>query len=327
MGEPEEVEALAQADTLCVLCDVADGDKDTLPPATPKTEPTETAVLLQQKRKLDETAGKDVDATANVTERAKLVTAAVFVLARADEFQALRLERASVRVCHSADAQGTNLLLAHAIDRLVQFVATKGGRMIKWSTVRREVLWNYCRRDGLDSIYEFRLPNLATLSTQADALESALQRHGYTSLAALLHELAPQVDAAITAAETQQKQATLMCCPVEGCGYSTTTRRYFTGHMRVHRPEEKQHRCTHDGCTYASYSAQHLVRHMRTHTGERPFKCTHEGCSYAASQKAHLDSHVLTHSGIRPFTCAVAGCGFSCTRSWNLERHKERAHH
>ena len=135
--EPEEVEALAQADTLCVLCDVADGDKDTLPPATPKTEPTETAVLLQQKRKLDETAGKDVDATANVTERAKLVTAAVFVLARADAFQALRLEGASVRVCHSADAQGTNLLLAHAIDRLVQFVATKGGRVIKWSTVRR----------------------------------------------------------------------------------------------------------------------------------------------------------------------------------------------
>jgi uncharacterized Zn-finger protein len=97
-------------------------------------------------------------------------------------------------------------------------------------------------------------------------------------------------------------------CPLDGCGYTASQRRYIKDHLRTHTGE-RPFRCSWDGCTYASASSGHLTRHLRTHTGERPYECPVEGCRYAATQSGHLQDHIRrTHAVAKAEGGDEGGC-------------------
>lgn len=114
-------------------------------------------------------------------------------------------------------------------------------------------------------------------------------------------------------------------CPVEGCEYKATRRRYVGEHMRTHTGE-KPHKCTHPGCEYAATGSGHLIRHMSVHSGNKRHKCKVPGCNYASPQSTHLTEHMRTHSGDKPFKCTVGDCEHAFTRSWHVARHIKLKH-
>ena len=278
-------------------------------------------------------------------QKKEAVTATVYMLCRSQLFGSLQelqpevlrsrfdvepeengFAKRGALLCYGQDSNRTKLVLAMALNDIFHALqwdlAQPVENPVKWGTVRRDVLWGYKKREGASSVYLFDMSGVA-LDKHVAAIEARLPMP-IDQLLQHTFRRAASVNAKMEAdANASGNLRPVYRCEVEGCEYSSTERRYFMGHMRVHRGH-KPFRCKAPGCEYASYSSQHVTRHARVHSGERPFKCTWEGCDYAAAQKAHLQSHMLKHTGQRPFKCTFPGCEFACTRSWHLDRHMRK---
>ena len=142
-------------------------------------------------------------------------------------------------------------------------------------------------------------------------------------------------------------------CPVDGCGFVSTTVSGSKKHRRAHNNSGKLKDSPAVGISLldglagdaAGISSKaprsssvtevpvHLLemetfrkkfdvrRNIVEDVANRPFPCPVEGCLYHASRKGAMASHLRTHSGEKSHVCTVEGCSYRGMQSSDLKKH------
>jgi hypothetical protein len=314
------------------------GAKPKPPPLPPKPSGSGAA----RKRKLTEEKKEAVTSTVFLLCHARAITPMQAVSAdvlreRYDIVQeADGASNSGALLRYGKDAARTKLLLEMALNDVFRALhwdmAQPADSPVKWNTVRRDVMWTYRKRDGDNSVYLFNMAPRA-LQEAAAAIEARLPvpleellQHTLLRVESLGAELKAAAAAQMPAGGSEQQ---IYRCEVPGCEYSSTERRYFLGHMRVHRGVKpfKCQVCIADACDVcavpplARLSLPACLLPLKIPTWQCacpslltlfivPFVRQEPGCKYASYSSQHVTRHARIHTGERPYKCPWKDCGY-----------------